>query len=114
VVANKKNMKQEIEINLKGSNNKFELLKRFYETLGMPNLGVGNWDAFSDDIRSLHTESSIVIEKKPKEVHFIIQIDPATINAIESDYKTLLEILSDATNPEQRHDKIKFTFELAN
>lgn len=99
-------------IDLKDVFTKEQVIKCFSVSLGFPDYLKDNWDTFDDMINSLHTESSVVSSKKTKSVHLILKnIDIFKQRAYE-EYRTLLEVLSEATNKKQRQDGIDFSFEL--
>jgi len=73
-----------------------------------------NWNAISDDIRSLDTQSPVVFQNNPESLHLILK----NVNKIEEilpeEYCILLKVLANATDRKQRSDGIVFTFEISN
>lgn len=105
-------------VDLKGVKDKQELIKRFVDTLKLPDEPnwQWNWDAFNDYFRNLDTDSKVVRESDPvpQEVHLTIRNIWDVARYSKDEYCSLCEILVEATDQDNRVDKIKFTFEIQN
>lgn len=105
-------------IDFSGVVTKAKVLNRFIDSLKLTPMDSANWDGFYDYFTSLHTESEIVHEKKPKSLHLILKsigdFEQACCDRTTTEYNTLINILVSATDKSQRYDGINFTFEIAN
>lgn len=107
-----------VMIDLSEREDKLNVIHSFENALGMELSEKGSWDAFSDNLRSLDTQSSLVIEKKPKSVHLVLKrvgdFEQRCIEMGSNDYNILLNILSESTDKNQRYDGMNFTYEVDN
>ena len=102
----------DIIVDLGRAEDKNSMISRFIDALGLPAGPKSNWDSFYDDIRSLHTQSSVVIKKKPRSIHLIIKNSKHIEDEARAEYQNLLEVLTAATDKDQRYDDLVFSFEL--
>lgn len=119
-------MLQQFTVDLKNVSDELEVMIRFAKVLGIAGWSREEsnpvWDAFSDDMRSLDTQSEIIRnnleddlipkDQKITHVHLVIKnIQSVHANLGSKSYSTLCELLCEFTDPFQRDD-LKFTFEI--
>ncbi len=107
-----------LTIDFSEKEDKLGIINSFEYALGIPLSQRGSWDAFSDNLRSLDTESEVIRARNPKSLHLVLKdigdFEQRCRNINSNDYNNFLSVLSNATDKSQRYDKIDFTYEIAN
>jgi len=112
-----------IEIDFKGAKNEKDIIRRFYDTLQLPQYGekdtYSSWHALYDWLSSLDSDSKIISRMNPipEHVHFILKNYAVTDGMRDVQHMLLIFMASLTDNhPDHRglggNPNIKITFEV--